>query len=359
MSIECDGEGNIPVMDIVNGVNENTSKQEMWVNTIQYEVGNFIFNGSDGFYYQCLVSNTNSQPVLGNTNWIRWSPVNYIETDLTKTIGAGGDYATLAEAMAKVEMYEMVGGATLTFTILSGHVINYPIYAANQNFGELIIETEAGTFEIDVTNTDTSIEYALIVLHNISTITWVGNFNIYGAIPIDSYTDHASVFNFEGSKINFKSDIITVSTGNATRHNHFIIDGLNVSIQSNLTEEVDMNLTGLFGVSLDVSGHFDKLNVDGNADGIIFWGVKANSIILNDVIFRSSVAVQATVAAREQSRVGLRGPLSDFRSSGSAQSTDIVVEAGGQITTFDTNSSILGGMNVTPNTVNAAGIIFA
>ncbi len=358
MSIACDGEGNIPVMDIVDGVNTNTSKQEIWVNTVQYEIGNFILNSFDDFYYQCLVSNINSQPAIGNINWKRWSPINYIETDLMKTVGAGGDFETLQEAMSKIEIYQMVGSAKLTLQILSGHVIDYSVFASHKDFGELIIETESGYFEIDVTNADVSKEYALIIFNSISTVTWIGNFNIYGSIPIDLYDGSTSVFNCEGSKINFLSDTITMSTGNATRLNRFINDGLNIVIEPNLEDEVTITSTGFGGFSNDVSGHFINLNISGNMDDIIFWGLKKNSIILENIIVRSSVAVIASVQAREQAAVGIRGISSDFRSSGIEQSIDISVQSGGQITTHNTNSSILGGMNVTPNTVTSNGIIF-
>ena len=88
----CDGSGNISVQEIVDAVNLNALKLQPWIGTLDYIVGDFIYNTVDGYYYQATADNIGSQPEQTSSDWLRWSPVNYLDVDFEITVGADGDW---------------------------------------------------------------------------------------------------------------------------------------------------------------------------------------------------------------------------------------------------------------------------
>ncbi len=267
MSIVCNGEGNIAVQTIVDGVNENSARLDAWSAGVTYKVGSFIYNATDEFYYQALAENTGSQPVVGNTNWHRWSPVNYFEMDLIKTVGATGDYATLDVALASITRWISVDGAILTLEIEDGHVIDYNINTILNAADVKITYAGAGPLVIDANGW-------------IATESRKGFFNISGT---------GEKLLFDGVDISLIG-VINTSALTSSEYPLFIrgpIDFHNCTININTGVSTDVS----FPIMLIENGSFSKTDV--TVSGLSSPAL--NKITIIELLFADSWAEESNI----------------------------------------------------------------
>jgi len=76
-------------------------------------------------YISLTDNNLGNDPVSDETNWRIYNVVKWIYQDIEITVGPGGDFSRLDDALHEVHKYRSIHGSVITVRILSGHVIDY------------------------------------------------------------------------------------------------------------------------------------------------------------------------------------------------------------------------------------------
>ena len=353
-ALECDGSGNISVQEIVDGINLNGVRNGPWDGSYPYVVGDLSYNATDEFYYSALVDNVGSFPTTENANWMRLSPVSYIDEDISRTVGVGGDYETLTEALTNIAKYKAINNATVTLTVLICHIISTPVSIYDTDFGNLHVVAESGTFDIDISLITSS---SFINISNTRRITFYGDLNIYGDFTNTTSLTHPAVFNCDGSEVSFFSDIINATDSSSGFISTIFRNGI-INVRPRNNTRVAISVSNFGCLEISCSGLFDRCDVTGEFTYVIFYSTDISALRLADCTVRSLSATKS-VFCRENGTISLTGQLSDFRKNSCvASSVDINVSSGATITTYNIDAGIIGGTNITKNTLTASGIIF-
>ena len=124
----------------------------VWDSGTNYPDG-AICKGTDGILYQSLRQTDGDEPQSSPVDWEEYKGSSkdftpLLEVDLAYTIGIGGDFASINEALAAMSVYHPIFnspiGIKVTLTMLTGFVINEEVHVDGINLGWIELTSAQG-----------------------------------------------------------------------------------------------------------------------------------------------------------------------------------------------------------------------
>lgn len=252
-------------------------------------------------------------------------------TNLSVTVGSGGDYASINAALEALTAYKLVYKATpitATITLLSGFEMQEQVAVAGLDLGW-----------IKITGQD-----AETIIHD-DYMTNSFTLDIYG------FDVYAAFLAFRGGTLPVINQLFTFN-GNAVANDVVGIAAIGAKSSVELADNAGIKNTKTNGLSASLCGIITGDNVSvTNSGNKNVYALEGGIVQLDgsDLSVAGTIAVHASRGAR----VNVRN--CDCRQVGGATgNSDIVAETGSIIQANSAN----GGTNITKNTLTANGIIF-
>ena len=332
-----------------------------WDPTIEYQSGTLVTveNTLPGDivtnqeYVSITNNNIGNDPTTSPTEWRLYNAVKYINTDVTISIGTGGDYPDLDTALNAISRYVAVDGAAVYMKLLAGHVVDYPVYIRNVNLPNVYVTADDSTINISCPVLTKSFkdypgpDSCVFNLENVTGLTFFKDTTVDYVNSAGCHTE-SCIFGIRGGFISIPSGMHFIFNG---QHNtgFYIINGGSLNFDSAIQINGTHTQFRVFNGSSFLSQSLQSYDF---ADGCLI-GMSGAIIGMTDAYIRGLSSATFGVSLQQGSTGNLERANCDF-TDGGGTSSDIHVSNGSIANARNTT----GGTSITPNTITSDGIIF-
>jgi len=241
--------------------------------------------------------------------------------DITVTVGSGGDYSTINDALAALSAYYPLyvsGGFTAEISLLTGFEMAEQVLVSGIDLSWITI---------------TSVDAEVTITRSALTTAFEGRYPVFGArrgkLPVIS-----ALFNMD-----------TSGTG-TDRDGIYVTDGAGASISSGC----GVKNAGGTGLNVASAGYANASRSNFSGSDICLGCAAAGRVYANGATLTGATTRGVYVIGGGMANI----VSANCQKGGSPAASDIVVATGGIVFA----GSATGGLSQTANTVTAAGIIF-
>ncbi len=334
-----------------------------WDANSEYKVGDLVtkshlFGG--GFeldeYFVAQVDNIGNDPTLDKVNWKDANIVRYVSNDLEMTVGAGGDFIRLDDALLYLGRFIPVDGARMTVKVLTTHLLDYPISINNVNLSGITIISEDGKFRMMVSINGLGSFY---FFDTIGSLSFIGDFVITGTLAGSSNNVHPSIFFFEDSIVSILTNEIVVDLSNYQAGSTFAFGSADISVTTpNSPAVINLKKLAYFTVCKNISAR--KLVFFGDLHRDVFYMPGSGNSSLDEINTWNLNAPDAGYGCVNVQRANtcvISGPSTLSRAAGTSNVDSIKVKYGGIVSLYEVIATVDGSLCQAKNIVTGDGII--
>lgn len=335
-----------------------------------YTVGDRVI-GSDNLEYKALITNgpnsTVVDPVGDSTGTWMISSVQFLTTDITKTVGDTGDFSNINDALSYISEFTPICTNTeisVTIELQTGFVMEEQVFNYGLNLGWVTIS---------------AVDAEVTVTSSVLTETIDGYTPVFTAAKGGTLPKINTLFNFDtadsgtekhGIYVTGSGSSVTIESGMGVKN----AGGDNLHVTNSASADgdgADFTNAGQYGVFADRGGIISVVGADASgAETYCYYALRASTISAN-LSTGSNAGVHNYVAldgstidaggatgtgAANSGFVSSKGSkmnCSEADGSG-AGSVGFFVANGGEISA----NNATGTLNQTANTITSAGLIY-